>query len=281
MTGSIRCRCQNIAGCEVHAAGATTHPTGAVRDHSEIPMSTRSTRGAIQRVLKRKRKPKAGGSITRTVGIETHMEQIHQQPRQSQNSPLKPSKGVWPTEFNTAPGNKLENVDSARGRSCQSKHQEGNYAGQGHWGRAFREDFVLFDEGPRQHSTMTHVDKDYSDNDEEMIESIEGADRTEWNMEDIPHLPLPPQPRPARLPTPDFDDEIPPTFFPPLDTVGNKLQSRPAMGKCEDTMPLLLPFSNGTLDQLRFGKEKNLRSVPEKRPSRLPSAPAGSTRWFV
>ena len=249
-------------------------------------MSTWSTRSTIERVPKRKRKPKARGSIIGAVGTETHMKQIHLQSPQSQKSPLKPSKGVWPIEPNTFPDNKLENVDSTRGRFClpgQSKHQEVNCAGQGHWGRAFPEDFVLFDEVPRRQSTMNHLDKGYleDDDDDQITESTQSADRTEWSLEDSPHLQLPRRPRPTRLATPDFDDEMPPTFFPLLDTVGDTLQSRPAMGKCEGTRPLLFPLADGTLGQPRFGKEKSFRSVSGKRASRLQGPPAGSAHWFV
>ena len=268
MTRSARCRCPNVAACEVHVAA---YATATVRDHSEIPMSTRCTSRGIQRVPKRKRQPKAVASIISTVGIETHMEQIRLQSPQSQNSPLKPSNGVWPTELKTFPSNRWENVDAAEGRFCllgQSNHQEINCASQGHCSPAFREDFVLFDEVPRHQSTLDRLDKGHPDDEDEnmMMKSIESADRTEGDLEDNPHLRLPPRPRPTRLPTPDFDDEIAATFFPPLDTVGNKPQRRLVAGKCGDTKPLLIPFANGNLSQLRFGKETTLRSFPGKRP---------------
>ena len=190
------------------------------------------------------------------MGIETYMEQIHLQSPQSQNSPQKTPTKLWSTEGNTIPSNSWENVDSAQERVCllgRSKHQEINCAGQGHWIRAPREDFVLFDGVSRRQSALDHLDNGYpEDDDNAMIESLESAERTEWNLEDTPHLQLPPQPRPTRLPTPDFDDEIPPTFFSPLDTVVDKRKSRPAIGKCEDTMPLLFPLPDGTPGHPRF-----------------------------
>ena len=282
MTRSTQCRSQNTTACEGHAAAVVAHATGTVRDHSEIPMSTRCTSRGIQTVPKRKRQPKAGASIISTVSIETHMEQIRLQSPPSQSSPLKPSKGVWPTELKSFPSNKWENVDSAEGRFCflgQSDHQEINCASQGHCGPALREDFVLFDEVPRRQSTLDHLDKGHPDDDDDenmMMRSIESADRTEWDSEDTPHLRLPPRPRPTRLPTPDFDDEIAPTFFPPLDTVGNKPQRRPVVAKREHTMPLLIPFSNnGNSGQPRFAKETILRSFPGNRPARLVSPQQG------
>ena len=286
MTGSTRCRCQNAAECQVHAAGAIPHATGAVRDHNKNPMPTWSTSSGIQRVPKRKRKPKTRASITKVVCIETHLEQIRLHSLQSQNSPLKPSKGAWPTEMVKIPTKKWEDVGSAQGRFSlvgQTKHQEVDCAKQGHWGRAHREDFVLFDEVSQRQSTLDHLDKDYrqDDDDDERVESIESADRTEWSLDDTPHLRLPPQPRPARLPTPDFDDEIPPTFFPPLDSVADQRHNHPGTGKCEDTMPLLIPLSVGTLSQPQCGKEKIFRSFPVQRPSWQFSPPAGSTRWFA
>ena len=254
--GSARYRCQNVAGCEVHAAGAIAHATDVMRDHSENTMPARSTSNGIQRVPKRKRKSKAGVSITSTVGIETHMEQIHLQSPQSQNSPHRPSTKVWPTEGNTIPSNRRENVDSAQERVCllgRSKHQEINNAGQGHGIRAPRDDFVLFDGVSPRQLALDHLDNGCpEDDDNAIIESLESAEMTEWNVEDTPHLHLPPRPRPTRLPTPDFDDEISLTFFPPLDTMVDKRKSRPAIGECEDTMPLLFPLSDGTLDQPQF-----------------------------
>ena len=175
------------------------------------------------------------------------MEQLHLRCPQSQNSPLKPAKEVWPTELNIIPNNKWENVDSARGQILlgHSKNQEFNCAGQGYWGRPLREDFVLFDEASPAQPILDDLDRGYlGDDDIVVIESIESTDRTEWSLEDTPHLRLPPQPGPTRLPTPDFDDEISLTFFPPLDTIGDMRQRCPATGKCEDTMPLPIALSN-------------------------------------
>ena len=205
MTGSARCRCQNVSGCDVHAAGATTYTTGALRNHSEQPLSTRRTSSGARRVPQRKRRPDVTASITSTVGLETRMDQVHLQPLQSRNSPTNPSKGVCPAE-----------------------------------------DFVLFDEVSQRQSTLGHFDKSCPEDDNSVIiESIEDADRAEWALEDTHDLPVPPRPRPTRLPTPDFDDEIPPTFFPPLETVGTKQQNRPAIDQCQITMPVLSPLSNG------------------------------------
>ncbi|KAL8793905.1 MAG: hypothetical protein Q9195_003524 [Heterodermia aff. obscurata] len=285
-TGSTRCRCQNVAVCEVHAAGAITHTTGTVCYHSKDPMSTRRTSTGIQRVPKKKRKPKSGASVTSTACIETHMDQIHLHSPKSPNDPLKPSKAVRPRELNTIPSEKREDVGSVQGRFClldQSKHQEVHCVGQGHCDRALREDFVLFDEVPRHQSTSELLKKGAHcrENEDEAIESFESADRTEWSLEDTPHLRLPPQPRQSRLPTPDLDDEIPLTFFPSLTTVGDQRQKRPGTDRWEDAMPLLIPLCDSALGQPQSRKGKKLRSFQDQRPPRLFRPAGGSIHWFA
>lgn len=158
------------------------------------------------------------------------MDQRGPQPSKSRSETPKLIRENVRGEVPTSPDDARESVGSIGQQysfpGYDDKHEEEHIASnQCHRVYNLGKDFTLYDEDPSRHMcSVNPARKSATEDEDEIMESIEIDNTTDLRKDTTPHLRLPPPPpRPRRLSTPDFsDNEKTTNFFESLEILGER-----------------------------------------------------------